>query len=361
MMNSGTFPLPALYIVFFTGMLLVSVLINGLLLKFSLNLGSKNEFSQVRWASTTKPAFGGVSFYLLFLLAIVFYSLFFDGGQLLRNLKFLGMLISVSLGFVMGLADDAYNTRPFLKFAVQFACGLTFIFCGLTIKVFPWDWLNYTTTVFWVVGMMNSINMLDNMDGITSSVSSVICMGAVIILILAGNYGNLNLVVLVGVIAGIFGFLYYNWHPSRMYMGDSGSQFLGVFLAATGVDYFWNAPDAYLQVIQSKQIIVALLIFVVPIADTTTVSINRLLKGHSPFVGGRDHTTHHLAYLGFSDRQIAMIMIGISLFTMMVSIFVINYIHDWQVWHACVFGGLFLGIVAALYSTSQLSKSKIPG
>ena len=356
-MIQGNFSLPVLYIVFFIGMLLVSVLINGLLLKFSMNLGSKNELSQVRWAAT-KPAFGGVSFYLIFLLAIVFFSVFFSSGQLLLNYKFLGMLLAVSMGFVMGLADDAYNTKPFLKFAVQFACGLTFVFAGLIIRVFPWDWLNYVTTVFWVVGMMNSVNMLDNMDGITASVSSVICLGAIMILFSAGDYHNVNLVVLVGVVAGIFGFLYYNWNPSRMYMGDSGSQFLGVFLAAAGIEYFWNAPDSYGQIVQSKQILVAILIFVVPIADTTTVSINRLMKGKSPFVGGRDHTTHHLAYLGFSDRQIAMIMIGISLFTVMVSVFIINNIKDWKVWHACLFGALFLVIVGSLYSTTKLGKSK---
>jgi UDP-GlcNAc:undecaprenyl-phosphate GlcNAc-1-phosphate transferase len=258
------------------------------------------------------------------------------------------------------LADDAYNTRPFLKFAVQFACGITFVASGIIIKVFPWDWLNYVTTVFWVVGMMNSVNMLDNMDGITASVSSVICFAAIMILVIAGDFNNLNLIVLIGVLAGIVGFLYYNWHPSRMYMGDSGSQFLGVFLAATGIGGFWNAPDVWGHAVQAKQIIVALLIFAVPIADTTTVSINRLLRGQSPFVGGKDHTTHHLAYLGFSERQIAMIMVGISLFTAMTSVFIINYIRDWHVWHTWAFGALFVTIVVSLYSTTYLSKAKVP-
>jgi len=358
MISLEHFTLPVILLIFAAGMLFLSIGINGLLLKFSFNLGAKNEFNQVRWASTTKPAFGGVSFYIIFLISVVFFSIFFESDQLLLNARFLGLLVASSLGFLMGLADDAYNTKPLLKFIVQFLCGLTFIFSGNLIQAFPWEWMNIAITLLWVTGMMNSVNMLDNMDGITASVSAVVCIAVIMILVITGQFTSLNLIVLVGVLAGIAGFLYYNWHPSRMYMGDSGSQFLGAFLAGIGIQYFWNGADYYAQIIQAKQILIPALIFVVPISDTTTVFINRLRKGKSPFIGGRDHTTHHLSYLGLSDRHIAILMICISLLTMSICVFVINNIKSWEVWHTVLFSALFAVILLSLYLTTWFGRPK---
>ncbi len=358
MMDLGNFSLPVIYFIFIAGMFILSLVINGLLIKFSMNLGAKNEGDQVRWASTTKPAFGGVSFFILFLSSIVFFAIFFGNGQILLNAQFLGLLIASSLGFVMGLADDAYNTKPFLKFAVQFLCAFLFIVTGNCIQTFPWEWLNILITFIWVVGMMNSINMLDNMDAITASVSTVICLGIGLTFLFTNDFLNLDLMLLVGVIAGIGGFLYYNWNPSRIYMGDSGSQFLGAFLAGMAIQYLWNAPDYFGQYVPEKQILLVALIFIVPISDTTTVSINRIMRGQSPFVGGRDHTTHHLSYMGLSDRHIAMLMIAISLGTMVCGVLIINNIETWMWFHSLVFGALFLLIGGLLFSTTKLSKPK---
>lgn len=358
MIDLSNFSIPVIYLVFFTGMLLLSLTVNGLLLKFSTNLGAKNEMQQVRWASTTKPAFGGVSFFIIFLASIVFYAIFFGNSEILLNIKFLGLLIASSLGFLMGLADDAYNTKPFLKFLVQFLCAIIFIFTGNVISTFQYEWLNIILTFLWVVGMMNSINMLDNMDGITSSISLIICSGATMILIFNANFNSINLILLIGLIASIAGFLYYNWNPSRMYMGDSGSQFLGTFLAGIGITYFWNAPDYFGQVIPEKQILIVALMFIIPLSDTTTVSINRILRGQSPFVGGRDHTTHHLSYMGLSDRHVAMLLIGISACTMFVSVLIINNIETWTLIHTLSFGILFLIVGGLLYSTTKISKPK---
>jgi len=358
MIDLGNFSLPVIFLVFFFGMLIISLAITGLLLKFSTNLGSKNEGDQVRWAATTKPAFGGVSFFIIFLASIVFYSIFFGNSQILLNAKFLGLLIGTSMGFMMGLADDAYNTKPFLKFVVQFLVAIIFIATGNVISTFQYEWLNITLTILWVVGMMNSVNMLDNMDGITASVSIIICAAAGMVLVFGERYTDIDLILIVGVISGIGGFLYYNWNPSRMYMGDSGSQFLGAFLAGIGMTYFWNAPDYYGQLIPEKQLIIVALIFIIPLADTTTVSINRLLKGKSPFVGGRDHTTHHLSYMGLSDRHVAMLMVFISIITLGLSVLIINNIQNWTGMHTLVFGVLFLIVGGSLYSTTRISKPK---
>jgi len=351
----------SLLLIFFVFiMLVVSVIANGLLLKFSLSLGRKNEkTTEVRWSSTSKPAFGGISFYILFLFSVVFHVLFFSNTEIMLNAEFLGFFLVTSLGFAMGLADDAYNTKPFLKFIVQFLCGFILIATGTVIQLFEFPILNYAITMLWVVGMMNSINMLDNMDAITSSTSFIIVTAAIAILLFNGNYPSIDMTIFLGVLAALGGFLYYNWNPSRMYMGDSGSQFLGVFLAFLGVKYFWNAPDYHGDFIPAKQFLIAILVFAIPLSDTATVTINRLLKGKSPFVGGKDHTTHHLSYLGFTDRQVAFIMILISLTTMFISVVIINSIKEWTHLYTIIFGALFLIIFITLYTISRISKPKL--
>jgi UDP-GlcNAc:undecaprenyl-phosphate GlcNAc-1-phosphate transferase len=339
-------------------MLIISVIANGLLLKFSVSMGRRNENQEVRWSSTTKPAFGGISFYILFLFSFVFHVLFFSNDEIMLNAGFIGFFTTTSLGFAMGLADDAYNTKPFLKFSVQFICGFIFLITGNVISIFTYEWLNYLFTMLWVVGLMNSINMLDNMDAITSSTSFIIISSAIAIIIFNTQYPSIDLTIFLGTISAIAGFLYYNWNPSRMYMGDSGSQFLGVFLAYLGIKYFWNGADYYGAIVPAKQFLIAILVFAVPLSDTATVTINRLMKGKSPFVGGRDHTTHHLSYLGFTDRQVAFIMIIISLITMFTSVIVINGIKEWTHTHTFIFGALFLIIFLTLYSISRISKPK---
>jgi len=153
------------------------------------------------------------------------------------------------------------------------------------------------------------------MDGITTTVSISVILAVLYMLISKDEVLSIYFITLLGVLAGLLGFLYYNWSPSKMYMGDTGSQFLGVFLAAIGILYLWNGHAEINFRIQTKQFIVALLVFIVPIIDTTTVTINRLSKGQSPFVGGRDHTTHHLSYLGLSDAQVTMAFFGSFLAT----------------------------------------------
>ena len=160
---------------------------------------------------------------------------------------------------------------------------------------------------------MNSINMLDNMDGITSITSMFIIITALFYLSIHSEYDSFDYISLLGVLASLIAFLFYNWHPSKMFMGDSGSQFIGLFIAAIGIKYIWNSSSyGSLEIIPSKQIITVLLAFILPIIDTTCVVINRIARKQSPFVGGKDHTTHHLSYFGFNYSQIGFVYLGIS-------------------------------------------------
>ena len=130
----------------------------------------------IRWNTEAKPSLGGISFFISFLFAIILYSIVFGDSDIFRNVKLLGFFGAACLAFIMGLADDAYNTRPLLKFLAQVCCGLFIVFTGTSITFFDNAILNGIVTVIWVVGVMNSINMLDNMDGISASVATFILL-----------------------------------------------------------------------------------------------------------------------------------------------------------------------------------------
>jgi UDP-GlcNAc:undecaprenyl-phosphate GlcNAc-1-phosphate transferase len=335
-----------------------SLLLNGLFIKFSKNLGMRNvDEGTIRWGSKSKPALGGISFFLNFLFAITFYFMLSRQHSILENVKFSGLLLAVTIGFLVGLADDAYNTKPLLKFSAQLLCGVILCASGTYIQLFSSMFLNYVMTIFWIVGIMNSINMLDNMDAITTTVSISIILCALIVLSALNSFESIEFIILIGVLAALIGFLFYNWNPSKIYMGDTGSQFLGVLLGAIAITCFWNTPfDGNMYHSQTKQVILTVIVFIVPIVDTTTVTINRLLRGQSPFVGGKDHTTHHLSYAGFSDRQVALIMGIISMFSCLITVWVLS-IDSWTFFQAALLTIYFLIIFGLLFYISKTKKA----
>jgi UDP-GlcNAc:undecaprenyl-phosphate GlcNAc-1-phosphate transferase len=350
----GKLYLILVYSSYFISTVILSFLINGLFLKFATTLGIRNTSETfIRWSPQAKPSLGGISFYIIFLISIASYPIFFEQSMVLFSKPLLGILAACTLAFLMGLSDDAYNTKPLLKFIIQICCGLILISTGNYISIFSNAFVNYGITLFWVVGLMNSINMLDNMDGITTLVSITIILSALFILYLNGDNYSIHILLLIGVLAALIGFLFFNWHPSKMFMGDTGSQFLGLFLAAMGIKYFWNTPDVHGELIQSKQFFVTILTFAIPIIDTTTVTINRILRGKSPFVGGKDHTTHSLFFMGLTEKRIAILYVGICLISMFFNLLIIKYIEHWGYLHIALFSLYFLVLFWFLYAPAR--------
>jgi UDP-GlcNAc:undecaprenyl-phosphate GlcNAc-1-phosphate transferase len=344
----------AVFLGYFLSVSCFALVLNGVMLRFSKTLGMRNRSEgAIRWNSELKPSLGGISFYMLFLLSVASFTIFFPQNQLLMNRNLLGLLGACSLAFLMGLADDAYNTKPLLKLFAQITCGLILILSGTYIHIFNDNIPNYFLTVFWVVSMMNSVNMLDNMDGITTIISINVLAFAVFFEFLRDNYLNAYFLVMIGVLAALCGFLYYNWHPSKLFMGDTGSQFLGVFLAAVGIHSFWNAPDFNQQHIHSKQLFVSVLAFIMPVIDTSIVIVNRVAKGRSPFIGGKDHTTHHLVYMGFTERKVATIFAIIGFVSLILTYCINYYFINWGLLQIVAFSLYFLVLLGVFYWITQ--------
>lgn len=330
------------YLVFLIGATLFSILVNRLLLRFSSNLGTRKNEDLIRWTSETKPSVGGLSFYILFLISVVVLALVTTDADTSFDDQMLGLFTATTLGFLIGLADDAYNTKPVLKFLGQFTCANILIATDLYIEITPSLMLNYFFTIMWVVGIMNSINMLDNMDGITGSIAASIIGSVILVVALSTTGFNDYLIILIGVVAALAGFLVYNWYPAKIYMGDTGSQFLGIFLAAISIKFLWVYKEPTEEYFQLKQFILPLLAFIVPIIDTTTVFVRRLARGQSPFVGGRDHTTHHLAFNGIRDDKVALLLLCVSLFSLVIIFFIYPLLEDWQYNYSLAVIGYFL-------------------
>ena len=322
----------AFLLTFFVVSVFFSFLINWLFLKISFNLGTRNnlELQQERWSANIKPAIGGLSFFIVFLVSISVIGILPRENPLFLDKHLMGIMAASSLGFILGLADDAYNTNPLVKFIGQLSCAFILILSDVYIKATGLPSVDFVITVLWVIGLMNSINMLDNMDGITASVSVSIIIGLIVVIFVKElHVNNFNLVMLVGVLGALAGFLYFNWHPSKIIMGDTGSQFLGVFLAACGIEYLWGYRDNTGEIVELKQFVVPMLMFIIPLIDTLTVVIRRLLRKQSPFVGGKDHTTHMLFYFGFNERQVALTLFSISLISLPLSILLLGNFIRW--------------------------------
>ena len=284
-------------------------LLNVLLLKFSKTLGvhGVKDGTVIRWGSRAKPTIGGFGFYFsLIFSGMTFYFLNGSNDFPERN-ELIGLAVGISIAFFTGLADDAYDTRPLQKFLLQLLCGITLVFSGVTIQLFGVEWLDAALTIIWVAGLMNSVNMIDNMDGVAGMVSLPALLLAAF---LPSFFLGLPSFLAFGMAASIIAFLFFNLHPSKLYMGDTGSMILGFFMAYLGIKLALSGPIVNVPFL--NRLLPVILLFIVFFMDTSIVVIARLARKQSPFIGGKDHTTHHLCLLGIPEKLIPWLLTGVA-------------------------------------------------
>lgn len=277
-------------------------------------LKKKNETGE-RFASQSKPIIGGSVFFLAICIAYICSTII---GLDTTEYPDYTLLTCCIIAFAMGCIDDLKSFSPMFKLFFQFICALLFILTSNNIATSDNIFLNSALTILWVVGIMNSINMLDNMDGVTASTSFLIFITLALL-----SQGT-DTIILLAIIASLCAFLIWNWHPAKMYMGDNGSQLLGVLLSYFSIKYVWNSADSVIG-FNYEQIIFCALIFIVPLIDTTTVAIARFLGGKSPFVGDKYHTTHCLVYKGLSIPKTVLLLDLITVIGCGLSWYYITY------------------------------------
>jgi UDP-GlcNAc:undecaprenyl-phosphate GlcNAc-1-phosphate transferase len=240
------------------------------------------------------PLLGGAAIYLAFIASLVALGDRFYVNQVA------GIFLAATVVSFLGLWDDKVHLKAWPKLAGQFLAAGILVLTDVRISVFPWLWLNIVATLLWVVLITNAVNFLDNMDGLSGGVAAIAAVFFLLFAAMSKQYlvGALA-AALVGACAG---FLFYNFNPARIFMGDTGALFLGFVLAAVGIKLRFPANSAFVTWM------VPVLVLALPIFDTSLVIVSRLRRGVNPFTtAGKDHLSHRLARLTGSPREAVLI------------------------------------------------------
>lgn len=282
----------------------------------------KENQSQKRLNALNIPPLGGVGMAISFFLSV---RLLGEAEDIFIYISFFALAIAF-----LGVLDDLYNLNWKIKFFFQFLfVGIPVIYLNIFLNVenilnFILDNnLNIAFTIFWILLIINSINFTDNMDGFASINTSFICLALGIISFLSNqNYlADISLVLLFS----ISGFFILNFPPAKIYMGDSGSLFIGFVLGFISILFNWNPLNESLIYNSFTPV---LLFFTIPLLDFLTVFTYRIKNNISPTTGGTDHISHRLLNKGYSVKRILIIFTGINLlvfFLLSLSIFLNEY------------------------------------
>ena len=254
-----------------------------------------------RWHRTPVAKFGGVSILLTFSLAVFA----FRAAGPLRTVA----LLTTAMGLV-GLVDDIFQLRPRWKFAAQFVIAAVAVWSGIVYTLFHHPSLDYLFTFVWILGVTNALNLLDNMDGLAAGVS-VIAAGS---LILIGHSSGPMAIGLLAMAASLLGFLVFNFHPAKIFMGDTGSLAIGFFLACCAVTQAGHVSAMF------SIVFVPGLVLFLPIFDMLLVSVTRRLNGRAISAGAKDHTSHRLVMLGLSERNAVLTLYLLSALSVVVAV-----------------------------------------
>jgi UDP-GlcNAc:undecaprenyl-phosphate GlcNAc-1-phosphate transferase len=285
-------------LVFFTSAIL-SLIFTPLVRYFAIRYKVVANPREDRWHKNPTALLGGLGIYLSFFATyLIFRPLF--------NQQVIGLLLAGTVIFFFGLSDDILRLKPQVKLIAQIIAGCVAAYFNIIPQFIANPIFSVILAIIWIVGITNSINLLDNMDGLASGVA-----GIAFIFVAFSSFilKNNPLGALALIFAGaIVGFLPYNFNPAKIFMGDSGSMFLGFGLAALtlmGGSIQWHHLLATLAI--------PVLILAVPIFDTSLVTLVRILKGASILKGGKDHVSHRLVSLGLSERKSVLLLYILSI------------------------------------------------
>jgi UDP-GlcNAc:undecaprenyl-phosphate GlcNAc-1-phosphate transferase len=261
-----------------------------------------------RWHKQPTAMFGGVA---VWLAVVVSYLVFIRPATGQTWGHFPGSFVDVVVGastflFLVGLADDFLNTKPYQKLIGQVMGSAFVVYYGLTLPWTSYSAVNVALTIFWLIGITNAVNLLDNMDGLAAGIAIIASGFLALSFISTGHV--MEALLLVTFAGALLGFLVYNSSPASIFMGDCGSMFIGFFLASGAlVNVSGGRSRSLLPVLA-----VPILVLFIPIFDTTFVTILRKLSGRAASQGGRDHTSHRLVALGTSERHAVWMLYGLA-------------------------------------------------
>ena len=261
-----------------------------------------------RWHKKPTAMLGGVAIWLSVVITSLVFTLHITYGK--------QILLASTFLFLVGLIDDLIHVKPYQKLIGQILGAAYVVYYGLSL---PWTGsklFNMALAIFWLIGITNAINLLDNMDGLASGIAIIAGGFLALSFVSAGQYTEA--MIMLSFAGGLLGFLVYNSNPASIFMGDCGSMFVGFFLASSAlINVSGGRSRSLLPVLA-----VPILVLFIPIFDTTFVTVLRKLSGRAASQGGRDHTSHRLVALGMSERYAVFMLYGFAALSGVLAILV---------------------------------------
>ncbi len=332
--------------------LFLGIFVVSLVVSFAATRQVRDVASRRGWVSLLKdgrhvhdaplPRLGGVAIFLAFSLSLILWlGLALLYPRLLEGLApatLLRIYVPACLIFCLGIYDDLHGASPILKFSVQ-AIAATMLFLGgmriLDLPVlfgahsFPW-FIGLPLTVLWVVAITNAFNLIDGLDGLAAG--SALFSTLVFFVVALVNHSWLGSLMSVALAGAILGFLRFNFNPATIFLGDSGSLFIGFLLSALALAGAQKAPTLV-------AVAIPVVSFGLPILETALSILRRLISGRPIFTADREHIHHKLLQMGMSHRQVVIVLYAVSALFAMLSLFLL-----WPT-------GSTLGLVLAVVGT----------
>lgn len=261
---------------------------------FAVRYGLVAKPKSDRWHKRPTAMLGGIA---IFIATIPLYFLLVPPSR--ASMIVVG---GSSFLFLLGLVDDVLSIRPYQKLIGQLIGAGILVLSGLKLPLTGFEIIDIWLTVFWVIGITNAINLLDNMDGLAAGISAIAAFS--LALNFAANGLTNELLLTSALIGALAGFLVFNFNPASIFMGDCGSMFIGFLLSGS---VLLNQVGGRSRGIVAILAVPVLILFV-PIFDTTFVTVLRKLWGRKASQGGRDHTSHRLVALGLSERNAVLML-----------------------------------------------------
>ena len=252
------------------------------------------------------PLMGGVAIYV----SIIITSLIF----LPVDRTLISIIVGGTIIFISGIIDDIKGLSPRAKLVFQIGAAIVLILGDVKIealtnpftkssKLIPLNGFGIPITIFWIVGITNTLNLIDGLDGLAAGVAMIASLS---FLFVANKFDYISIMAISSIVAGsCLGFLPYNFNPAKIFMGDTGALFLGFMLAALSI-------EGVMKSVATIAVVVPIIILGVPIFDTTFAIFRRLLNGRSIAEADKGHLHHRLLKMGFSQKKTVIILYSIS-------------------------------------------------
>ena len=283
---------------------LISYLITPLIRMIAFKIGYLDHPKDTKVHAHPTPLLGGLSIYIAFVIGLL------TSVSIVHDKRLFSILIGATFLLVVGLIDDRMGMMAEVKLLAQFMAAMIVVKSGVKVDFLNNYYLNTIFSYLWLVGITNSFNLLDNMNGLSSGIAAIAAFFFGTAMWISGQ---MNIALVAFALGGAsLGFLKHNFPRARIFMGDTGSLVVGFILAASAITGSWSTRFL------TTSLAMPVIILAYPIFDTTLVTVMRLKEGRSIFEGGRDHSSHRLALLGFKKRRavlaiyIICIMLGAS-------------------------------------------------